>query len=97
MSELDLHFWCLSAQRALLDEVSSALRGVAITAAKSVVEVTFFYDGKISAEDLESVSNVMSQMLADAPESVSVTDVITRADNPTPIATPGVWVFRRRE
>lgn len=87
----------LSLQRALLGEISPALRAVAFSMQGRHIDVRFYYDGSISEDDLESASCAETTMLADyCPEdTVKVRPI--RCDAPGAISDDGVWVYLRRE
>ncbi|WP_420128685.1 hypothetical protein [Longimicrobium sp.] len=87
----------LSAQRALLGEVSSALRGVSLRLRGDTLEIAFYFDGPVSEEDRLSASCVGAQVVADFPRLRSVDERIERVDAPAPLPPDPVWAYRRRE
>ena len=87
----------LSVQRALLGEVSSAMRAVLVEFDETRVEITFVFDGEISEEDTESASCVETEVIADMREDSVVTARCLRIDAPGEIKLPGERVFARRE
>ncbi|QIB08189.1 hypothetical protein GZ982_26825 [Pseudomonas fluorescens] len=87
----------LSVQRALLGEVSKTLRAVILSVADQALDIRFYFDGEIEEDDIESVSCVETEILADYDESFKVVVRCVRLDAPEPIADDGIWVFRRRE
>lgn len=87
----------LSAQRALLGEVSPALRAVVLGIAEAEIEVRCYFDGVVSSGDEESVSCLETEMLADFDSDESVIVKPIRLDAPVAIQDDGVWVYFRRE
>lgn len=87
----------LSAQRALLGEVPPSLRGVSLHARDDALQVVFYFDGPVAAEDRESASCVASGMAADFPRLRAVDQRIERVDAPAPLPPDAVWAYRRRE
>jgi hypothetical protein len=87
----------LSAQRALLGEVSPALRAVVLSVEQAAVEVRCYFDGAVGSDDEESMSYVETEMLADCGPGETVTARCIRLDAPMPISDGGVWVYSRRE
>lgn len=87
----------LNIQRALLGEVSSKLRAVIFSVLDKELDVRFYFDGEIGEDDIESVSCVETEVLADYDENFNVIAKCVRLDAPLPIVDDGIWVFRRRE
>lgn len=87
----------LSAQRALLGEVSPALRAVVLSSRDRSIDVECFFDGAVSAEDEEGMWGVEAEMMADCYPGESVAVHVTRSDAPSPIDCEGMTVYRRRE
>lgn len=87
----------LSIQRAMLGEVSAKLRAVTFTVSRTCLDIKFYFDGVVDDDDLESVSCIETEVLADYEEEYKVSARCLRVDMPSPIDDSGVWVFRRRE
>jgi hypothetical protein len=94
---IDVSRVILSVQRALLGEVSPALRGVAVELSESVVWLRFYYDGEISEEDSDSATSVVAEVAGDLARPVQVRDSIDHLDTPAPLPSQATWVYRRRE
>ena len=88
---------CLSIQRALLGEISPFLRAVVFSYISKEIEVRFYFDGVIKEEDLESVSYIETQVIADYDVVYTVSAICKRLDFPDPIIDQGIWVYYRRE
>jgi hypothetical protein len=87
----------LSAQRALLGEVSPALRGVTLGWHDQVIRMRAYFDGPISEEDLESMTCVAAQIIADFPSPWNIDEEIVRCDAPERMEFLQVWAYLRRE
>jgi hypothetical protein len=87
----------LSVQRALLGEVSSALRGVTVGWQDQVIELRAYFDGPISEDDRESISCVGSEVIADFPDPWTINEEAVRRDAPEPMECLETWAYRRRE
>lgn len=87
----------LNIQRALLGEVSGKLRAVVFSVSNLSLDIRFYFDGKISEEDIESASYVETEVLADYEEDYKVVVRCLQLDAPMPIFDDGTWVFKRRE
>jgi hypothetical protein len=90
-------FLGMSLQRALLDEVSAALRGVAVRYHDGRVDLVFYVDGPVSEDDRESASIVETELLADLSPNYTVKTDIIQIDAPAPLPESDFWVYRRRE
>ncbi len=86
----------LSLQRALLGEVSSALRGVTADWHDNAIDIVCYFDGPIAEQDEESMGCVDAEVLADFPEH-TVNFRIIRSDTPEEMKPLRAWVYRRRE
>ncbi|MCL1471629.1 scaffold protein involved in DNA repair [Argonema antarcticum] len=86
----------LSVQRALLGEVSPALRGVTVGWDENSIAILCYYDRKISPEDREAMSCVETEVMADFPDLQMDLDVI-QCDVPQEMKLLDVWVYRRSE
>lgn len=84
-------------QVALLGEVSPALRGVAFGVGDRAVRIAFYYDGRVSEEDRESASCVVTEVIAALPEDTSVSEEVRQFDAPRRLPEPEAWAYRRRE
>jgi hypothetical protein len=87
----------LSAQRAFLGEVPSAMRAVLLSVDEQGIEVRCYFDGPIRPADAESVSVAETEMMADFEPDRKVTARCVRLDAPESIKDDGVWVYSRRE
>lgn len=87
----------LYAQRALLGEVSAALRGVTVAWQDKTVTVRCYFDGPISDADRDSMESVHTELLADFLPDVDVSLEVRRRDWPDPMESLQEWVYRRRE
>lgn len=87
----------LSAQRALLGEISPALRAVTLSLTGPCVEVRCYFDGKVSEEDSEAMSCVETEMIADCAPGESVRLSVVQANAPDPLDDAGIAVYRRKE
>ncbi|OGE64701.1 hypothetical protein A3J13_00845 [Candidatus Daviesbacteria bacterium RIFCSPLOWO2_02_FULL_36_8] len=90
----------LSVQRALLGEVSFALRGVVVDyeEAKKII-IRCYFDGEISEEDKESMSEVQTSVMADFDLDIDIELEIERLDSPKrpQLSNNWTWVYFRRE
>jgi hypothetical protein len=84
-------------QYALLGEVSSALRRVGFSLSGRRIALSFFYDGPISPDDLESAEVVETELLAALSQSDAVTKQVVRVDAPQQLPQIERVVFSRRE
>src|SRR5262245_54432559 len=87
----------LSAQRALLGEVSPALRAVVLSVNNGIVEVRCYFDGPVRPQDEESISCVETEMIADCGPGEEVKARCIQLDAPKPISDEGLWVYYRQE
>lgn len=89
----------LSICRALLGEVTPKIRAVTLRVGQKRAEIKIFYDGQISEEDLEDMSNVEASIIADLHEDWSVDLKCAQVDFPEPIPYEdgeGEWVAYAR-
>ena len=88
-------------QRALLGEISPALRGVSVGWSLENREIIIhaFFDGEISEADRASMDVVETEMIADFPPGFKLNVKCIRKDVPENLNehTLREWVFRRRE
>lgn len=87
----------LSLQRALLGEVSSALRGVTAGWRDWVFDIVCYFDGPISEADEYSMGCVSAEIAADFPPEYTVNFDVVRKDAPAEMPVLREWVYRRRE
>lgn len=92
----------LSAQRALLGNVSQNLRGVCVDVSKNIISIHFYYDGSISESDRESSEHAIDQILGDVfdpslKEKMEFRTPIKRIDYPQKMPLIGHWVYYRKE
>ncbi len=92
----------LSAQRALLGNVSSKLRAVSAYTQNDEIHVHFYYDGEISEEDKELAESAVDQIISDFHIDKKGNDMkfitpIIRLDYPEKINFEGEWVYYRYE
>ncbi len=87
-----------SFQRALLDEVTPNLRGVAVIPKSPVIEARFIYDN-VSDFEREIVSDVEAYVAADFsdPVMVSFRAVSVPATEMRSLCEGEEWVYRRKE
>jgi len=84
-------------QRALLGEITLNLRAVTITYEDNRIHFYCVYDGVASEEERENMSCVETELIADFPESVTISHEIREVNKDQPIQVPGIWVFARKE
>lgn len=96
-SELELLNVRCSIQIALLSEVPANLRGVAFELSDNTVHLKYFYDGATSADDLESMEIVETNLIASLPEDYTVSHEFQRWDYPKPLTVTLNWAYARRE
>jgi len=86
----------LSVQRALLGEVSPALRGVTVGWDEKSITILCYYDRKISPEEREAMSCVETEVMADFPDQQMDLDII-QCDVPLEMKLLDAWIYRRCE
>ncbi len=87
----------LSIQRALLGEVTPAMRAVTVQFDEGSVRILFYFDGDFSDVDREAASRVETEVMADMSDPSSVSSACRRIDPPSRIEDAGTWVFARNE
>jgi hypothetical protein len=89
----------LSVQRALWDEVSPSLRGVAVAITAAAIRGRMIYDHVPTENEVESCSLVETYVLADmAPEVVvDLTPVTVTPSEPRNLLPGEQWVYLRKE
>ena len=88
----------LTAQTALLGEVSAAVRGVTLGWSAEEVHLRVIFDGEISEGDKESMECVGTEIVAALPEHRLEVEVV-RADAPSSLDEHflAAWVYIRKE
>jgi hypothetical protein len=88
----------MSANRALLGEVSCGVRAVLIKADANAIYLRAIFDGAISEDDRGSISVVGSEVAADF-DAFQVFDDCVRIDKPGAVPVEPDWnlVFLRKE
>lgn len=84
-------------QRALLGEVSTSLSGVAFKLHGRTVEVKFYFANVPTDDDRETVSAVITELIADLPPDAQVNGTVERMLESRKSSSDQVWVFRRRD
>lgn len=79
--------------RALLGEISSAVRAVFCKEESSRIFLRFVFDGEISDDDRDSASCVGAEVIADFPAPYMIKESIQRLDAPAPVTTPPGWLL----
>lgn len=84
-------------QVALLGEVGPLLRAVCYRTRGDEVLIQFYFDRVISAEDRESASCVLTELIAALPSHVRVSEELIKCDWPARIPADIPRVYHRRE
>ena len=87
----------LSIQRALLGEVFPSLRGVSVGWNETGIRIVCYVDGPVSSADLERLSSVETEVMADFSENFRVNLEIVRCDAPSEMRALTAWAYRRWE
>lgn len=87
----------LSVQRALLGEVFPSLRGVSVGLDERSIRLVCYVDGPVSPMDLDRLSGVEAEVIADFSENTEVRLEVIRCDVPAEMRSLTVWAYRRRE
>jgi len=94
----------LSAQRALLGNVSANLRAACVYFQDNIIHTTFYYDGEISEDSHELAESVLDEVIADFVfqkgengKEFEFETLILRVDYPNPMPLNGHWVYYRHE
>ncbi|WHQ76816.1 hypothetical protein [Pantoea sp. Lij88] len=90
-------YFKLSAQRALLGNITNNIRAISALLEGDDITLKFFYDGIISEDDEENASIVETKIIADLDDSSVVHTVVTRLDYPEPIKCNGFLLYLRKE
>lgn len=86
-------------KKALLGQVTPALRGVTVGWDESMIRIAAYYDKEITELDRELMEDVELLIMADFSPIYWVELVVERYDAPLPLSEKnlGMWVFRRFE
>lgn len=89
----------LFVQRALWEIPTADLRGVSVGVRERAISADFHYDGPISDQHRELVSEAETQLIADMPPEVSVHFQAVSTPRPEPLSLDELsdWVFLRWE
>jgi hypothetical protein len=87
----------IALQQALLGEVGPTIRLVTVNFDETSVHFDVYYDGEITAEDRESMSQVETELLALFPETHSTTHQLHRIDFPGILPKNSTWAYFRKE
>jgi hypothetical protein len=87
-----------SVSRALLGEVSDKLRCVQFRTNAQQIQLAFFFEGRPSDQDLDSVSAVAAEVAADFPD-LTIAEEAVATDQADRIACRDGWhlVYARKE
>lgn len=87
----------LSVQRALVGAVCPAVYGVCAGLRGTMIELTFYVAEAATADELEALRAVGSEVIADFTDNFRIEDRIVRiADPQDPLRTTGIWVHLQR-
>ena len=92
-----IDYFKLSAQRALLGNITKNTRTISALLEGDSTTLNFFYDGIISEDDEENASIVETEIIADLDDSTVVHTAVTRLDYPEPIKSNGFLLYLRKE
>lgn len=89
----------LSAQRALLGNVTPNLRAVCVNVEENVISAVFYCDKEISEEEFELYEQVKDQIIADFCnlQELEFSLETVRLDYPKKMPLKGFWVYYRNE
>lgn len=89
----------LSTQRALLGHIGTAVRKITCRWTEDEIHVRVVFDGEISEDDAEAISEAQTEVMADFPSYTVVCFKLERCDHPAPFQYQDdeVAVFRRLE
>ena len=87
----------LSVQRALLGNVTSNLRGVAVDWDDRLIHLVCYYNGVISDDDRETMSCAHTEVVADFIDHKPVQMTLERLDTPNKMNGFRAWAFLRKE
>ena len=95
----ELAYAMLSAQGALLGEVTPALRAVSVKIDGTTVTLTTTFDGEHDQDLWDAATSVAAQVIADYPSPWMIDEVIRFRQHPTEAydASDGKLVFLRKE
>jgi hypothetical protein len=100
MTETDMRVRVLlSVQRALLGHIGTAVRAIMCQWNEDKIHVRAIFDGEISDDDAEAISEAETEVFADFPSRTSVCFKLERCDRPLSIKhnADEVMVFKRLE
>ncbi len=86
----------LATQSALLGEVVSSLRGVAVDWNNNTILIFLYNDGKISKELENDYSCIGTEVVANYSDA-DIDERVIRLDFPNKLPDHKHWVFRRKE
>lgn len=86
----------LSLQIALLGAIYKNIMVIEFSIEGKNIYITFYFDGPISEENIESASIVETEVVSDFDESIEITHECVRLDFPNIIPNKGVWVYARQ-
>jgi hypothetical protein len=91
------HVVLVAVQQALLGEVSSRLRCVAVTWGEVSIHLDCYFDGQVDEGDQDSMSCVETEAMAVFPSTHQISHAVHRLDYPNPIPKETTWAFFRKE
>ncbi|QBH95503.1 hypothetical protein EKN56_03220 [Limnobaculum zhutongyuii] len=89
----------LSAQRALLGNVTSNMRSVFVTITNKNMQLFFYFDGEFTELDKEIASYVETEIIADFDDDFTIKTYVERLDFPESIKiiNNGWCIYLRKE
>lgn len=88
----------LSVQRALLGNVTTNMRAIAVELNEFDISLLFYYDGKIKENDEETASEIETEVMADFYDYYNIDVNLIRLDYPKPIKnSSGFYIYLREE
>ncbi|MCB9350309.1 MAG: hypothetical protein H6573_22760 [Lewinellaceae bacterium] len=88
----------LSAQRASLGMITSNMRAITVGVKNDKLFITVFFENTPSEEELELISEMAAEIIADFPYVNSSVEVpVTTSDNINNLKRLDFWVFKRYE
>jgi hypothetical protein len=93
----DLNYLKLSFQRGALGEISPSLRAVTLGFQEKLIKGIFYFQGEVSEDNIESVSCIEGEVIADFSEDYTIDFRIERLDYPGEMKMLDAWVYRRKE
>ncbi len=86
----------LSAQRAMWGEIFPSLRSITVEWSEDCIYVYGYLDGEPSDDDIESISCIATEIVADF-RGIDIEFEVIRCDYPIPISDSRTIVYLRRE